>query len=233
MLDVAVLGRFLTAFAQSLSVYYATAFVIDTLPPHISLPNLHKLPRPPGQKRRDALRAVAPNLVKALVLTVSDELGRRGLNLMYSGPISSLPALLYVLLSILLMDILHDTWFYWTHRLLHWGPLYRAVHYMHHESRIPSAYSGYSFHVVEAAIVFANEILVAFLFPIHVHVHRVYHLAATIIHNAGHSGFEFAPFFPTIPGLLGFIGAAGGKHWVLNTVQHHDMHHRLVIKHFR
>lgn len=30
---------------------------------------------------------------------------------------------------------------------------------------------------------FANEILVCFLFPIHIGVHRVYHLFTTVIHN--------------------------------------------------
>ena len=48
---------------------------------------------------------------------------------------------------------------------------------------MPTAFTGYSFHVVEAAIVFANEILVCFLFPIHIGVHRVYHLFTTVIHN--------------------------------------------------
>lgn len=30
------------------------------------------------------------------------------------------------------LDLLHDAWFYWTHRLLHWRPLYRYVHWEHH-----------------------------------------------------------------------------------------------------
>ena len=38
----------------------------------------------------------------------------------------------YIALCVLLLDGLHDTWFYWTHRLLHWRPLYRAVHWEHH-----------------------------------------------------------------------------------------------------
>ncbi len=46
----------------------------------------------------------------------------------------------------------------------------------------PSAFAGYSFHVAEAALVFANEVLVCFLFPIHAGVHRAYHLATTAIH---------------------------------------------------
>ncbi len=41
--------------------------------------------------------------------------------------------ILYCCLTVALLDYLHDAWFYWTHRLLHWGPLYRHVHYIHHK----------------------------------------------------------------------------------------------------
>lgn len=37
--------------------------------------------------------------------------------------------------------------------------------------------------MLEAVLVFANEILVCFLFPIHISVHRIYHIFTTIIHN--------------------------------------------------
>jgi Delta7-sterol 5-desaturase len=47
---------------------------------------------------------------------------------------------------------------------------------------VPTAFAGYSFHVAEAALVFANEIVVVFLFPIHAGLHRAYHLFTTLIH---------------------------------------------------
>lgn len=40
---------------------------------------------------------------------------------------------LYMAVVVALLDYSHDTWFYLTHRLLHWGPLYRHVHYIHHK----------------------------------------------------------------------------------------------------
>jgi hypothetical protein len=50
-------------------------------------------------------------------------------------------------------------------------------------SSAPSPFTGYSFHVVEAAVVFANEILLCFLLPMHLGLHRLYHLFTTIIHQ--------------------------------------------------
>lgn len=55
-------------------------------------------------------------------------------------------------------------------------------------STSPTAFTGYSFHVVEAAIVFANEVTVMFLFPLHAGLHRLYHLFTTVIHNGASQG---------------------------------------------
>ena len=48
---------------------------------------------------------------------------------------------------------------------------------------MPSAFTGYSFHVSEAFLVFANEVLVCFIFPIDLRLHRIYHLLSTLIHQ--------------------------------------------------
>ena len=176
------------------------------------------------------------------------------------------------MLTVAALDILHDAWFYWTHRLMHsWRPLYRRVHSLHHESTVPTAFTGYAFHPIEGAIVFLNEILVTFLFPIHVGLHRSYHLWTTVIHNGGHAGYEIAPFIPSLAALatscvelgsavMGRVAALSGPRSekskvsssgrrrraaaaraeataakaraALNTVRHHDMHHRFPFAHF-
>jgi hypothetical protein len=48
------------------------------------------------------------------------------------GVRAAAPQVGYMAACVLLLDVLHDAWFYWTHRLLHWRPLYRAVHWEHH-----------------------------------------------------------------------------------------------------
>jgi hypothetical protein len=192
-----------------------------------------------------------PIAVKAGVWAVCEALHANGWSLLYtSSDPFSIGHVVYMLVCILLLDYLHDAWFYWTHRLLHWKPLYRHVHYLHHRytealllrpsvpafesflarvfllqywsaqgpmftccrghpfarsqnrrppptmcchllrvsrgacrSTAPTAFTGYSFHVAEALLVFANEIIVCFLFPIDLGLHRSYHIFTTLIHQ--------------------------------------------------
>src|SRR3546814_18089983 len=42
--------------------------------------------------------------------------------------------------SVLLYLLIHDTWFYWTHRWMHRPALFRRCHAVHHQSRPPTAW---------------------------------------------------------------------------------------------
>ncbi|KAK9815322.1 hypothetical protein WJX72_001696 [[Myrmecia] bisecta] len=226
-------GGYWIAVLQVAVVYYAAAVLLHWVAPaFFPVKVIQKSDRQPGQVAREAVNSIGPILVKAAVLTIVEKLHAAGLGKLYTGPLHSPSEVVYLIATIVSLDILHDTWFYWTHRLLHSRLLYKHIHHLHHTSKAPTAFTGYSFHVVEAAIVFANEILVVFLFPINATLHRVYHLFTTIIHNGGHAGYEIAPFIPSIEGLLSnmFRGLRPVKE--LNTVQHHDMHHRYPTKHF-
>jgi sterol desaturase/sphingolipid hydroxylase (fatty acid hydroxylase superfamily) len=44
----------------------------------------------------------------------------------------------------------NELYFYLVHRLLHWRPLYRAVHLWHHRSVVTTPFSAYSFHPLES-----------------------------------------------------------------------------------
>lgn len=49
----------------------------------------------------------------------------------------------------LLVPVIHETHFFLLHRAIHWGPLYRHVHSVHHNSVNPSPWSSLSMHPVE------------------------------------------------------------------------------------
>ena len=55
----------------------------------------------------------------------------------------------YLFALALLMPIIHETHFFLLHRAIHWGPLYKWVHSVHHNSVNPSPWSSLSMHPVE------------------------------------------------------------------------------------
>jgi lathosterol oxidase len=124
----------------------------------------------------------------------------------------------YYFLSIVLMIILHDAYFYWTHRLLHWKPLFKTVHKVHHLSFNPTPFSAYAFHPVEAIFEIGIIPLIVFTIPYHVSTIWIFSAYTLILNVVGHMGYEFFP--------KGFA-----SHKILkwhNTATNHNMHHKFV-----
>ncbi len=55
----------------------------------------------------------------------------------------------YLFALALLVPLIHEVHFFVLHRALHWKPLYRFVHSVHHNSVNPSPWSSLSMHLVE------------------------------------------------------------------------------------
>lgn len=245
-------GGFPIAALQLCSVYYVGALAVHLLIPWCvetvtpvarnarkpSTPQQRKAPAAasPGQILRECLMSLGPIAVKASVFCTVDAIHERGLGLLYDGALappgtSLLTQALIVGATVIALDLLHDTWFYFTHLLMHknrW--LLVNVHSLHHRSRVPTPFSGYSLHVIEAVIVFFDEIIVCFVLPIHVKLHRLYHLYTTLIHIGGHASYELHPLVPSLEQALwiAFNGDAVSR--VLNTVLYHNLHHQFPNK---
>ncbi|MCB9231321.1 MAG: sterol desaturase family protein [Bacteroidia bacterium] len=112
---------------------------------------------------------------------------------------------------------LHDTWFYWTHRLMHHPRIFKHVHKVHHLSHNPTPWAAFSFHPVEAIFEFGFLPLAVFLFPMHISTIIIVGLYQMTFNVIGHLGYELFP--------SGFTRGHFTK-W-LNTSTHHNMHHKL------
>jgi Delta7-sterol 5-desaturase len=138
----------------------------------------------------------------------------RGLTLIYRDaaayPVWWLP------LSFVLVLLIHDSWFYWTHRLMHRPALFRRMHAVHHASRPPTAWAAMSFHPWESLTgIFVIPLLV-FAIPLHVGVVAAVLLVMTVMGVSNHMGWEMFP--------RRLVDGAFGR-WII-TASHHQRHHQ-------
>jgi sterol desaturase/sphingolipid hydroxylase (fatty acid hydroxylase superfamily) len=79
--------------------------------------------------------------------------------------------------------------FYWIHRAIHWKPLYKYVHYLHHKNVNPGPWSGLAMHPVEHLFYF-SVVLIHWIVPSHP-IHFLFNAQHTALTPAGgHHGFE-------------------------------------------
>jgi len=121
----------------------------------------------------------------------------------------------YFFFSVVLALFVHDTYFYWTHRLMHHPRLFKYFHRVHHLSTNPSPWAAMAFHPLEAVVEFGILIVISFLFPIHPAAIGLFLLIMMIYNVYGHLGYELYP--------KGFSKNVVGK-WV-NTSVNHNLHH--------
>ena len=95
----------------------------------------------------------------------------------------------YFVLLLAAVGLLREVHFYWVHRLIHWKPLYKAAHYLHHKNVNVGPWSGLAMHPLEHLLYFTGVFL-HWIIPSHP-VHAMMHLVhAGLSPAAGHSGFD-------------------------------------------
>jgi lathosterol oxidase len=167
----------------------------------------------PGQVRREIKLSLLSILIFALMATGLFELYKAGMTSIYlrwgDYPLYYLP------LSFLLCLVIHDTYFYWTHRFMHWQPVFKYIHVGHHRSVSPTPWAIFSFQPLEAMIQFCGIMMIVIFVPLHPLMLLAFLAYDTLVNTAGHTGYELVPkFISQSPPFK-----------VFNTVTHHDSHH--------
>lgn len=115
-----------------------------------------------------------------------------------------------------IMFFIHDTYFYWMHRFMHWKPVFPAVHKVHHLSTNPSPWAAFAFHPLEAVIEIGILPVLVFTMPL-TYPHLISLFVVQMVYNVyGHLGWELYPRW--------FARNRIGK-WI-NTSFNHNQHHQ-------
>ena len=117
----------------------------------------------------------------------------------------------WVILLIFLIPIWETFYFYLIHRLIHWPPLYRTVHYLHHRNTNVGPWSGLSMHPLEH-IIYLGSVLIHFVVPANPLI-VIYHLQHyTLTAATTHTGYQGIQL--------------GGRLRLRLGTFHHQLHHR-------
>ncbi|KAJ2078905.1 C-4 sterol methyl oxidase [Coemansia sp. RSA 988] len=135
-----------------------------------------------------------------------------------------LPGWQEMAMQIAVFFVLEDLWHYWIHRLFHWGPLYRAVHKVHHEFSAPFGMTAEYAHPLETVLFGLGTIGGPVLYCVYLgSVHAVTMLTWITLRLFqavdAHSGYDF-PW--SLHNILPFWAGA----------DHHDYHHASFINNF-
>jgi Delta7-sterol 5-desaturase len=114
------------------------------------------------------------------------------------------------IIGLFVLTIWNEFHFYIIHRIMHLPALMKHVHYVHHRSVVPSVFSVYSFHPLEAALLSSVLLCIAPFFD--------FCSAALML-------------FPTVSILINFIGHSNyrlalktNQKWLLFATKHNDHH---------
>ncbi|MBU2973445.1 sterol desaturase family protein [Zobellia sp. B3R18] len=117
-----------------------------------------------------------------------------------------------ILIGIVILSLWNEVHFYLVHRLMHQKFMMRHVHFVHHKSRIPTVYSVFSFHWVEALLLSTVPVTIAPFVPFSIIAIFIYPLISILLNFAGHCNYRF--------------GSGKGKGWKLFGTHHNEHHSR-------
>jgi Delta7-sterol 5-desaturase len=117
--------------------------------------------------------------------------------------------------SLVLLLLIQDTHYYWTHRLLHGRRFFAWAHAGHHRSREPSPFASFAFDPAEALLTAWLLPALVFLIPVHLGVLAVLLLLMTVTAVMNHCGWEMWPDR--------WVRSGPGSQLI--TATHHSRHH--------
>ena len=126
-------------------------------------------------------------------------------------------SLWWLAISVLVMALVHDSYYYWAHRGMHHPSVFRYVHKLHHGFTNPTPFASYAFHPLEAVVEVAWFLPLAAVVPLHPLAVGIYIFVLTVLNVISHLGYEFYR-----PGV--------GQWFITST--HHNMHHSRAKGHF-
>jgi Delta7-sterol 5-desaturase len=171
-------------------------------------------PYPSKQFRTEITYSVINAAIFSVVTAATYTLGQKGYTQLYFD-INQLP-LWYLPISLGISMFIHETYYYWLHRIIHHPSLYRHIHQVHHDSLITSPWTAFSFHPIEGLLEALIIPAIIFVLPMHYSMLVLQLTIMTVSATINHLDIEIYP--------KGNFGTWFGNNVIGAT--HHGLHHR-------
>ena len=167
-----------------------------------------------GQFRREVSWSMVTALIFAFAGALTVLVWQKGYTKVYlelhDYPLWWLPV------SLVLAMVLHETYYYWLHRWMHYPKVFRIIHKVHHDSNITSPWTAFSFHPIEGIFQAIFLPLLLLIMPMHLYVILAQLTIMTLSSVINHLDIEVYP--------RNFHKNILGK-WLIGAT-HHSLHHR-------
>lgn len=166
-----------------------------------------------GQLRKEMKWSLANALLFAVTASITIFLWQKGYTKVYTEP--GLYGWWYLPVSLIILMLVHETYYYWIHRWMHIPSVYKIVHKVHHDSKIASPFTAFSFHPIEGLLQAVFLPVMILILPVHFYIIIIQLIIMTFSSVVNHLDIEIyprekSPFW---------------SKWVIGAT-HHSLHHK-------
>jgi len=97
----------------------------------------------------------------------------------------------YIIIGLIILNLWNELHFYIVHRIMHTKFMMKNVHYIHHKSRVPTIYSVFSFHWLEAVLLSTVPLTIVPFLPFSILAIFIYPTTSILLNFAGHCNYRF------------------------------------------
>ncbi len=192
--------------------YLVFSFIIERIVSKSKLTPIFNFKRKVDQTKKEIINSFYSSIIFGI--------GMWGLYLLWLNDLlqmaSNNDSFLYHIASILIALLIHETYYYWLHRLMHTKRFYKFIHQGHHDSVRVSTWTAFSFDILETILQVLAFYIIAFLVPLHLYSILFLLVFMSLSATINHLNHEVYPqFFKRIFPFNQLIGAT-----------HHALHHK-------
>lgn len=192
--------------------YILFSFLIEKVFHSLNIPKVFTFKRKLNQKTKEITLSFYSSVIFGLAFTVLYHLWESRIITLETNHFLFIPQVFYLLISL----FVHETYYYWMHRVIHLKPFYKLFHKGHHDSIEVSSWTSFSFDPLETILQVIPFFAILYFLPLHLYTLITFLVIMSVSSVINHLNREVYPeFFRAKFPFSQFIGAT-----------HHALHHK-------